>query len=192
MKELGGAFALKDPDLVYGVARLLWEKEANNFAVKCKDLKQAEERLAVLEKESLRRIKMEAIMGKPEVEKKQAKVLSMETTRTRSGCMFCGKENHFAMECRANMEAGEKRYIVMARRLCMKCARPHHMAKDCRSQTWCEKCKSRMHCVGLHGVFTDGRASGSWEKSQPQVSNYTRTDFESRKTDPEKEFEKGE
>ncbi|CAB4034174.1 Pol poly, partial [Paramuricea clavata] len=61
------------------------------------------------------------------------------------GCVYCGDENHKAIECNKVTDITERKRILAQTGLCFSCATRNHRAAECPSKTSCQYCKRRHH-----------------------------------------------
>ena len=71
------------------------------------------------------------------------------------GCVYCGDENHKAIECNKVTDITERKIILAQKGLCFNCATRNHRAAECPSKISCQYCKRRHH-TSLCGQAQDG------------------------------------
>jgi hypothetical protein len=81
------------------------------------------------------------------------------------GCVYCGDENHKAVECNKVTDIIERKRILAQKGLCFNCATRNHRASECPSKTSCQHCKKRHH-TSLCGQAQDGK-----EKKVPLMTD---------------------
>ena len=60
-------------------------------------------------------------------------------------CVYCDDQNHRSINCTKVIETGERRKILLDKRLCYNCTGGKHRADECRSRLRCQKCSRKHH-----------------------------------------------
>ena len=61
------------------------------------------------------------------------------------GCVYCGKDDHQAIDCRKCVTLDERKRLLSSKRLCFNCVGGRHRAADCQSRSGCANCGQRHH-----------------------------------------------
>ena len=65
----------------------------------------------------------------------------------RTECLFCGRNNHWAAECRTISDRNERVRKLADQKRCFKCLKQGHQSKECQSKLTCKKCNGNHHYI---------------------------------------------
>ena len=65
----------------------------------------------------------------------------------RTECLFCGRNNHWAAECRTISDRNERVRKLAEQKRCFKCLKQGHQSKECQSKLTCKKCNGNHHYI---------------------------------------------